>query len=701
MSFSKIRYSFNHFIDNGNILDRAYWRKRFNHNLIYPLLLPVMLLTPAAPVMAQTTPVQVSQTQGENQIVYLQPGQDLVVDLEYNPATGHTWKLEGQNLASLPVQLVKREFHLKSNLLGAPVVLKLHFKGKWAGATQLKFVYLRPWEQYELPAKQLKVNVQTVGSFPSPAPQTDNLLATNALNDDPANLMKIPVEEEVIVDHRPPKPSTDESQSRSTDAPSLESGLSLPTSFNWCDDGGCTPVKDQRSCGSCWAFGTVGPLESAILIKTSQTKDLAEQYLVSCNSDGWSCNGGWFAHNYHWNKKIPVESDAGAVYESDFPYVARNDACNSSHPHSEKLTNWRYVSNSYSAPSTEAIKQAIQTYGPVAAAVCVGSGFQSYRGGIFSTDETSSCGGSVNHAIVLVGWDDSQGVWILRNSWNTWWGEQGYMRIKYGISNVGYAANYVIFPGSTYTLTVSKAGAGSGTVTSNPAGISCGADCSKSYASDTVVTLTATPASGATFAGWSGACSGAGACQVTMSQAQTVTATFTATAQYNTLSVSKTGTGSGTVTSNPAGINCGTDCSEPYASGTVVTLTATPASGATFAGWSGACSGADACQVTMSQAQTVTATFTATSRYTLTVSKTGTGSGKVTSGPAGINCGIDCREPYASGTVATLIATPASGSTFTGWSGACSGAGACQVTLSQARAVTASFSRNRRLNPPN
>src|SRR5207245_3663496 len=101
----------------------------------------------------------------------------------------------------------------------------------------------------------------------------------------------------------------------------------------------------------------------------------------------------------------------------------------------------------------------------------------------------------------------------------------------------------------------------------------------------TVVTLTATPAAGSTFSGWSGGgCSGTGTCTVTMSAATTVTATFTL--QTFSLTVSKAGTGSGTVASTPAGITCGTDCSEPYMSGTAVTLTATPGVGSVFSGWS-------------------------------------------------------------------------------------------------------------------
>ena len=242
------------------------------------------------------------------------------------------------------------------------------------------------------------------------------------------------------------------------------------------------------------------------------------------------------------------------------------------------------------------------------------------------------------------------------------------------------------------TLTVNKGGTGSGTVTSSPAGIDCGATCSAPYPGGTVVTLTATPAGGSTFSGWSGGgCSGTGSCVVTMNAATTVAATFDVQSQSYSLTVSKTGTGSGTVTSSPAGISCGATCSASYNSGTVVTLTASPAGGSTFAGWSGAgCSGSGSCVVTMSAAASVTATFNVQT-FPLSVSKSGTGSGTVTSSPAGINCGAACSASYNYGTSVTLTASPAGGSTFTGWSGACSGTGSCVVSMTAARSVTASF----------
>lgn len=244
----------------------------------------------------------------------------------------------------------------------------------------------------------------------------------------------------------------------------------------------------------------------------------------------------------------------------------------------------------------------------------------------------------------------------------------------------------------THQLSVTKQGTGGGTVTSSPAGINCGATCSASFTPGTPVTLTAAPAAGSTFGGWGGACAGTTlTCAVTMDAAKSVTATFTASAVNNTLTVAKAGTGTGTVTSSPAGIDCGTTCQFAFPEGTLVTLTATPA-GSTFTGWTGACSGTGTCAVTMDAAKSVTATFVAApDTQTLTVSKSGTGTGTVTSSPAGIDCGATCQFAFPEGTPVTLTATPAAGSTFAGWSGACTGTGTCAVTMDAAKSVTAAF----------
>jgi len=157
------------------------------------------------------------------------------------------------------------------------------------------------------------------------------------------------------------------------------------------------------------------------------------------------------------------------------------------------------------------------------------------------------------------------------------------------------------------------------------------------------------------------------------------------------LAAAKTGTGNGTVTSSPAGINCGSDCTKSYSSGTSVTLTATPDGNSTFAGWSGDCTGSgNTCALSMTAAKNATATFNANT-YALIVTKLGTGNGTVTSSVAGINCGTDCMENYVTGTSVTLTATPTTGSTFTGWSGVCSGVGTCSLSMTAAKSVTANF----------
>ncbi|MCP4285400.1 MAG: hypothetical protein GY792_13245, partial [Gammaproteobacteria bacterium] len=249
-----------------------------------------------------------------------------------------------------------------------------------------------------------------------------------------------------------------------------------------------------------------------------------------------------------------------------------------------------------------------------------------------------------------------------------------------------------IFTLNQYNLVVHLAGNGTGSVSSTPTGIDCGSDCNETYDHGTLVQLT--PVSGPTssFAGWSGACSGTGICELTIESAQNVTATFTL--QSYSLDVSLSGTGSGTVSSFPAGIDCGTACTATFDYGTVVTLTAAADLGSTFIGWAGACSGAGDCVVTIDAAQSVSAVFTL-GQYPLSVTLTGNGSGAVSSTPAGIDCdssgGSDCSELYEYGTVVTLTAVADLNSVFAGWTGACVGSANCVVTIGIAQAVTATF----------
>jgi hypothetical protein len=245
------------------------------------------------------------------------------------------------------------------------------------------------------------------------------------------------------------------------------------------------------------------------------------------------------------------------------------------------------------------------------------------------------------------------------------------------------------FQWNFYSLTASKTGGGSGTVTSSPAGINCGSSCSTQIRHGQFVSLTATPASGSIFVGWSGACSGNSWCDFTMTGAASVTANF---APANPIvSVMKTGSGGGGVFSSPSYISCSPACSVAIPYGTILTLTASPAASSSFGGWTGAgCSGTGTCTFTVTNDVTLGANFQ-WNFYPLTVSKTGPGFGTVTSSPSGINCGSACSTQIRHGQFVTLTAAPAVGSTFVGWSGACTGTGACGFTMTATASVTANF----------
>jgi Divergent InlB B-repeat domain len=241
--------------------------------------------------------------------------------------------------------------------------------------------------------------------------------------------------------------------------------------------------------------------------------------------------------------------------------------------------------------------------------------------------------------------------------------------------------------------------------------------CSTQYKQGTSVTFTATPNGSDTFLGWGGSagCSGSGStCTVSVpltDTSLTVTASFTGSrgggggggggggppppppppSRYS-LTVTKSGTGAGTVVSDPAGIDCGATCSMTSDNGQLIRLTATAAPGSVFKGWTGGCTGAT-CTPTLTSDLTVTAVFDSAApvTYALSVAKAGDGSGTVTSSTGGISCGTACSATLPTGTVVALSATPADGSTFTGWSGACTGTGACSLTLSASTSVTATF----------
>jgi hypothetical protein len=254
--------------------------------------------------------------------------------------------------------------------------------------------------------------------------------------------------------------------------------------------------------------------------------------------------------------------------------------------------------------------------------------------------------------------------------------------------------NFVI---PVYTLTVVYAGAGRGAVTSDDGMVDCDGNgvCAVGFEVGTTVTLSALAGFASSFSGWSMDCAGLGECELVMDEDKTVGVTFDDSDEVSML-ISRAGTGEGSVTSAPVGIDCGATCSAVFEPGEEITLTAAAAAGSTFMGWSGDCTGTGlTCTLTMSAARSVTATFNA-NVYTLGVERAGTGMGSINTVPSSaLDCGTTCSQLYPHGTELVLRAMPTAGSTFTMWSGACSGTETlCALEVTEDGMATAIFTLN-------
>ena len=230
----------------------------------------------------------------------------------------------------------------------------------------------------------------------------------------------------------------------------VRAGVTYAESFDWRNKDGkdwMTPVKSQSSCGSCWAFSALGVVEAAINIYTNDSDidmDLSEQHLVSDCCSAGSCGGGW----PDWALKYV--RDTGVPDESCFPYIRKNSACTPCSDWAEnpwKIENYKYVS-----PSKDAFKSALQEYGPLSVVLTVPDDWFYYTGGVYEPAWSATDGvGWANHAVVLVGWDDSESCWIIKNSWGSGWGEQGYARVLYGNLekyNYAYAVTGIVHEGA-------------------------------------------------------------------------------------------------------------------------------------------------------------------------------------------------------------------------------------------------------------
>ncbi len=204
------------------------------------------------------------------------------------------------------------------------------------------------------------------------------------------------------------------------------------TTFSWRDSGKISAVQDQKACGSCWAFSAIGAYESSYLIRTPDHPDASEQDALNC-SNGGSCAGGWYGPVFEWMRI------AGDTKRSIVSYVGVQNPCNTKATVFYKSLVWGFVADNGSIPTVDQMKRAICEHGAISVAVRATDLFQAYKSGVFNETDP----GPINHAVILVGWDDSKQAWLLKNSWSTVWGMDGYMWIRYNSNSVGYAAAWV------------------------------------------------------------------------------------------------------------------------------------------------------------------------------------------------------------------------------------------------------------------
>ncbi|XP_075674359.1 low-temperature-induced cysteine proteinase [Castanea sativa] len=214
----------------------------------------------------------------------------------------------------------------------------------------------------------------------------------------------------------------------------------IPSEMDWREEGAVTQVKDQGSCGACWSFSATGAIEGINKIVTGSLESLSEQELVDCDrSYNSGCEGGLMDYAYQF-----VIDNHGIDTEDDYPYQGRARSCKK-----DKLKRRVVTIDGYTdVPSTneKLLLQAVATQ-PVSVGICGSEReFQMYSKGIF----TGPCSTSLDHAVLIVGYGSENGVdyWIVKNSWGTRWGMNGYIHMlrnsenSQGLCGINMLASY-------------------------------------------------------------------------------------------------------------------------------------------------------------------------------------------------------------------------------------------------------------------
>ncbi|XP_057779671.1 low-temperature-induced cysteine proteinase-like [Salvia miltiorrhiza] len=211
-----------------------------------------------------------------------------------------------------------------------------------------------------------------------------------------------------------------------SDRYALRDGDDLPDSVDWRTKGAVAPVKDQGSCGSCWAFSTIAAVESINQIKTGSLISLSEQELVDCDTSyNQGCNGGLMDYAFEF-----IIKNGGIDSDEDYPYTGRDGKCDTYRKNAKVVSIDDY--EDVPVNNEKALQKAVANQ-PISVAIEAGGrDFQLYQSGIF----TGKCGTNLDHGVVAVGYGTENGkdYWIVRNSWGSSWGEEGYLRMERNIA---------------------------------------------------------------------------------------------------------------------------------------------------------------------------------------------------------------------------------------------------------------------------
>lgn len=212
----------------------------------------------------------------------------------------------------------------------------------------------------------------------------------------------------------------------------------VPEEVDWRQQGAVTPVKNQAACGSCWAFSATGALEGQHFRKTGQLVSLSEQQLVDCSGiyGNHGCQGGMPDRAYKY-----IIANKGIATEQAYPYNGRDNMCQTEKGSDVIVTGIMKVPR-----DEESLSKAVSTVGPISICIHATDTFRFYKKGVFTDKSCSST--YINHAVLAVGYgsEDGQDFWLVKNSWGTSWGEQGYIRMARNRDNQCAVATVSRYP---------------------------------------------------------------------------------------------------------------------------------------------------------------------------------------------------------------------------------------------------------------